>query len=367
MQRGAIPRSGYDTLLYRLALVVVPLGACSAISRVTYVDGQCVIDGIPATLAQVEARQAAVTQHVLSRQPVLTAIAVAAVALAGAGYLQRILAILSARRAPAQKFSDRLRARFERYRAHPIRYFLLLGGVLGALIVSGVAYVSMDADKRASERSLASLQFCHLALRSASEQHLLAEQREHLASIQSTERDIRALVDQLPPAEQQKAREIVDQLSTSLGQQRSMVTQFAQHADLAARAVAEQQAEVQRGLSKLDGEVVDLQSVPAAVTKLSGDVHDIGARANTLGGEVETCNAKLDTLAKAVDGISRQLDGLASRPTATCPACTCTAAVASAAPAPHDAAQAAASPSAPLLKPAAAPPPQDVPRVDGGR
>ena len=225
------------------------LAACGSGNQVRYVDGQCLINGVATTLAHVEARQAEVTQHVLSRQPILTAIAVAAVTLAGAGYLQKILTVLAARRAPVQPLSDRLRARMDRYRAHPVRYFLLLGSVLGVLVVAGVAYVSLDADKRSSERSLASLQFCHLALRSADEQHVLAEQRDNLASIQSTEGDIRALVDKLPPAEQQKAHEIVDQLSTSLGQQRTMVARFAQHADDAARAVAEHQAEVERGLS----------------------------------------------------------------------------------------------------------------------
>ena len=209
-----------------LALGAAALAGCAGGNEVRYVDGHCLIGGVVASLARVEARQAEVTQHVLSRQPVLTAIAVAAVTLAGASYVQRLLAVLAARRTPAQSFSDRLRARMERYRRHPIRYFLLLGSVLAVLVVAGVAYVSLDADKRSSERALASLQFCHLALRSADEQYVLAEQRRNLATIQSTEGDIRVLVDKLPPAEQQKAREIVDQLSASLGQQRSMVAHF---------------------------------------------------------------------------------------------------------------------------------------------
>src|SRR6185503_1515887 len=118
---------------------------------------------------------------------------------------------------------------------------------------AGIIYVSLDADKRTSERSLATLQFCHLALRSANEQHVLAEQREHLASIASTEQNIRTLVDQLPPAERQKGQEIAAQLSASLGQQRNLVAQFAEHADSTAKAVAD-------GISKIDTEVVDLKS-----------------------------------------------------------------------------------------------------------
>jgi hypothetical protein len=308
-----------------LPLLAIAAAACTPKNPVEYVDGQCLIGGVAATLAQVEARQAEVTQHILSRQPVLTAIAITAVVVAGSGYLRRILTMLAARRAPSQSFADRLRARLERYRAHPVRYFMLIGGVLAVIAAAGVAYVSLDADKRASERSLATLQFCHLALRSANEQHVLAEQREHLATIQSTEQNIRALVDQLPPAEQQKAREIAEQLAKSLGQQRTMVAQYAARADVAAKEVTEQQAEVQRGLSKLDGEVVDLKSMPAAVAKLANDVHDVGSREETLGGEIEACNAKLDTLAKNLDTASHALDTLANRPSTTCPVCACAA------------------------------------------
>ena len=302
-RRGSLPRG--------LVVSTIVLGACSTSTRVSFSDGQCLIDGQPAPLARVEARQAEVTQHVLSRQPILTAIAVAAVALAGAGYLQRILTVLAARRAKDQTFGDRLRLRMERYRKHPIRYFLLLGGVLGLLIAAGVMYVAMDSDKRTSERALASLQFCHLALRSADEQHVLAEQRDNLASIQSTEQDIRGLVDKLPPAEQEKAHEIVQQLSTSLGQQRTMVAHLAQHADVAAKAVAEHQAEVERGLSKLADDVVDLKSMPDAIGKLSHDVHELGTHQDTLSGELEACTARIESLSKTLDGVGKQLDALA--------------------------------------------------------
>ena len=294
-------------------LVLVLVGACTAGSKVRYVDGQCIVDGIPTSLSQVETRQADLTQHILSRQPILTAIAVAAVAIACAGYVQRLLTMLAARRAPAESLGERVRARMERYRAHPVRYALLLGGVLGVLVFAGVSYVSLDAAKRASERSLASLQFCHLALRSAEEQHVLAEQREHLASIQTTEHDIEALVHELPPAEQQKAQEIVQQLGTTLGQQRTMVAQFAQHADATAKAVTDHQVQVDRNLSKIDDEVIDLKSVPASLAKLSNDVHDVDTHATALGGEIEACTSHVDALGK-------QLDTLAAKPP---PACTC--------------------------------------------
>ena len=339
----------------RLAALPLALLACTNGNQVRYVDGQCLINGIATTLAHVEARQAEVTQHVLSRQPVLTAIAVAAVALAGASYLQRILTVLAARRVPDQSFSERLRLRMERYRAHPVRYFLLLGSVLGILLVAGVAYVSMDADKRQSERALASLQFCHLALRSADEQHVLTEQRDNLAAIQSTEGDIRALVDRLPPEEQQKAHEIVNQLSVSLGQQRTMVAHFAQHADDAARAVAEHQVEVERGLSKLADDVVDLKAVPVAVGKLDGEVRRVS---DTLGGELEACTTRIETLGKNLDAIGGKLDSLANRPASVCPACTCTPVVAT----PPAAVVAVAHSPAPTPTPAA--PPAPAPKSD---
>nr|HEX4312383.1 hypothetical protein [Kofleriaceae bacterium] len=342
-------------------LALFALGSCSAGSTVEYIDGQCVIDGSSVSLEQVEARQADVTQHILSRQPILTAIAVAAVMLAIAGYLQRLLTILAARRAGDENLGERIRRRMQRYRAHPVRYFLLLTGVLGLLVLAGVAYVSMDADKRASERSLASLQFCHLALRSAEEQRVLAEQREHLASIQSTARDIQALVGTLPPAEQEKAKEIAQQLSTSLGQQRTMVAQFAQHADVAAHAVAEHQAQVEQSLSKLDGDVGDLKSVPVAVSKLASVVTDVAARQQALGGELEACIAHDGTVDNDLAAVAKQLDALAARPPPTC-SCPATPAAQAAAPKTVPPATAAAGGSASPPPPPAPPPPS----VDAG-
>jgi hypothetical protein len=293
------------------------LAACAPHNPVAYVSGQCLIGGVPASLAQVEARQAELTQHILSRQPVLTAIAIAAVCVAGGGYLQKIVTMLW-RRGHVQPSPEQLRAREERSRAHGVRKFFLISAALAVIAAAGIIYVSLDSDKRTSERSLATLQFCHLALRSASEQHTLAEQREHLAAIQASEHDIRALVDKLPPAEQQKAREIAGQLSVSLGQERTMVSQLAERADTSAKAVADGQATLARGLSKLDDEVVDLKSMPAAVAKLGGDVQTVGTRvdaaANLLDSELDACNAKLDALGKSIDA-------LAAEPP---PACTCT-------------------------------------------
>jgi hypothetical protein len=242
------------------------------------------------------------------------------------------LTVLAARKVPSQSFADRFRIRMERYRTHPVRNFLLVGSVLAVLAAAGIIYVSLDADKRTSERSLATLQFCHLALRSANEQHVLAEQREHLASIASTEQNIRTLVDQLPPAERQKGNEIAAQLSASLGQQRTLVAQFAEHADTTAKAVAD-------GISKIDTEVVDLKSMPAAVGKLATDLRQVGAQTTAISDAALACNAKLDALSKTSDDLAKTIDQLAARPPPTCscapaaPAASAPAATA-AAPAP---------------------------------
>ncbi len=130
-----------------------------------------------------------------------------------------------------------------------------------------------------------------------------------------------------------------------------MVAQFAEHADVAAKEVAVQQAEVQRGLSKLDGDVVDLKSMPAAVSKLAGELHDVGTHADTLGGEIEGNAAKLDGLAKNVDAIMKQLDVLANR-SPVCPACACGSAT-------HEASSAGSTPHV-------SPPPRDAGHPDAG-
>ena len=277
------------------------LAACGGPGAVEYVDGQCLIGGVAATLAQVEAQQATLTHHILARQPVLTAIAVAAVAIAGGSYVQRLIALLAARRASAQTFAERVRARMERHRAHPVRYFAILGGVLAVLIAAGAAYISLDSDKRQSERALATLQFCHLALRTADEQRALGEQRDNLASIQATATDIRALVDKLPPEEQHKAHEIVDQMTTALGQQRSLVTRYAVQADASAKAsvkaVEQHQAEVARDLDQLGGELKQL------------DTHD---------GDVAAQLARHDA---RLDGLAKDVEALVARPMPVAPVC----------------------------------------------
>ncbi len=281
------------------AVLVLSVAACSRAGAVEYVDGKCLIRGVVSTLPQVEARQAELTQHILSRQPILTS---------------------------ATTFAERLRARMERYKAHPVRYFSILGGTLAILLAAGAAYIQLDADKRTSERALSTLQFCHLALRTADEQRVLTQERDNLASIQSTAGDIRVLVDKLPPAEQQKAHEIVDSLTVSLGQQRTLVTRYAAQADETTRAVQERQADVERGLSKLDGDVGTLKAVPDELGRIDGALRDVGTRDDDLVGKLLANSAHLEA-------IERTVTELAARPA---PVCSCAAATIVAPPAPAD-------------------------------
>jgi DNA repair ATPase RecN len=192
---------------------------------------------------------------------------------------------------------------------------------------------------------------------------VLAEQREHLASIQSTAHDIKALVNKLPPAEQDKAHDIVTQLSSTLGQQRTMVAQYAEHADVTAKEVADHQVEVDKGLTKLDGDVGDLKSMPAAITDLASKLGDVGTHQQALGGEVEANTAEVEALAKQVDALTKQVAELAARP-----AC----AVAAVPPPEHDHGAASASagggsaaPSVPTSAPAPTASPAAVPTGSG--
>src|SRR5207237_151760 len=84
----------------------------------------------------------------------------------------------------------------------------MVAGSVGVLIGAGVFYIYLDADKRASERALATLQFCHLSLRTADEKRALDEQRSNLSSIHDTAGEIRGLIAKLPPDERAKPHPI---------------------------------------------------------------------------------------------------------------------------------------------------------------
>jgi hypothetical protein len=290
----------------RLAALILlaALGAgCHGPGHVEFTGGQCIIDGRPATLAEVEARQARISERILSRQPLFVIITVLIVVLAGFSHIEKLLLLFSTRREHVHGLTERLRLALERYRAHPLRYFVIVVGTLSLLGIAGGCYVYLDADKRASERALSLLQFCHLALRNSESETILAEQRRNLQAIESTAGNIRTLVDKLPPAEQRKAKEIVAQINQALAQQGKLVSDYATRNDESARAVRAQTESLQKGLTSLGSQVLGLKSLPSSI-------HELSEQIRTLDGHIETrltsTQAKLDELMKAVDTLANR-------------------------------------------------------------
>jgi hypothetical protein len=306
-----------------LLLVALAVAGCQGPGRVEFVAGQCTIDGRPATLPEVEARQARISERILGRQPLFVVITVLIVALAGFSHIEKLLLLFSTRHSHAHGLAERLKVALERYRAHPIRYFTLVLATLGLLGVAAGFYVYLDADKRASERALGQLQFCHLALRNGESQTILAEQRRNLQAIESTAGNIQALVDKLPPAEQRKAKEIVTQINAALAQQGKLVGDYAARADETNKAMRAETESLQRGLTTLGTQVVGLKSLPASIHDLGEQLHALDGRmaagASGTDGKLAAMEAKLEALGKSIDA-------LAARPPGRCDPAAATAA-----------------------------------------
>jgi hypothetical protein len=270
---------------------------------VRYAEGRCYIDGNPAGLAEVEARQAAVTERILARAPLLMLVTVLVIVLGGMTHLEKVLLLFSTRKEHAQGLGDRIRAMLDRYRVHPVRYFGLVSSALGLLLVAASLYIYLDTDRRQSERALAMLQFCHLALRTAEEQRVLDEQRRNLESIHSTALDIRSMVDKLPPEEQRKAREIVDQMNAALDKQGKLVGDYVQRSEESTQFVKEHALSVERGLSEL-GE--SMKSVPGGLHDLSESVQRLDAHVAALDQKLGASNAKLEAAAAELAKLESQ-------------------------------------------------------------
>jgi hypothetical protein len=265
--------------------------SCEHPGHVEYTGGQCMIDGAPATLSEVEARQAKISERVVARQPLSVAVTILIVLLAGASHVEKLILLFTTRRKEAHGLGDRIRNALDRYRAHPIRYFAIVVGTLLLLGAAGGTYVALDAERRADERALGLLQFCHVALRNRQADALLDEQRKNLAAIESTAGNIRSLVGTLPPEEQKKARQIVEQINAALAKQSTLVNDF-----------------TARGLTALEGDFATLKGLPASVREL--------------GEELKRRDAAADGKLAA---IKSGLDALAARPAPKCPACICEA------------------------------------------
>lgn len=301
-------------------LALALLAGCGGPGRVEFVSGQCLIDGQAASLKEVEARQAAVSRRILDRAPLSVILTVLVVVLAGASHMEKLLWLFSARRRGGKKFSERLQSALERYRARPVRYFMIVVGTLALLLAAGGCYIYLDADKRASERALGMLEFCHLELRAANAQGVLSVERKNLDAIQSTAGDIRKLVDKLPPEEQHKAHQIVAQMNAALQQQSELLSNSLTQTQT---SLKEQNEAMQRGLSSVEAGVLGLKSLPAGL-------HDLSSAVQKLDGHVGAFDQKLaDTQKGLTDADARlaaldgELKALAARPAPACPACVC--------------------------------------------
>jgi hypothetical protein len=293
-----------------LPYVVLLLAGCSGPGHVEFTDGHCIIDGRTASLSEVEARQASISERIVGRQPLFVVVTVLIVVLAGFSHIEKLFLLFSARRSEAHGLGARLKVALERYRVHPVRYFAIVGVTLALLGCAGGFYVYLDADKRASERALGLLQFCHLALRNNEAEGILAEQRNNLQAIQTTAADIHTLVDKLPPEEQRKAREIVGRINSALDRQNKLVGDYVTKTAESTKTVLEHTQTLERGLSSLETGVSSLKPVPAALKDLADQIKALDGRvASSTGG----LDAKLTALKTQLDVVGK------------CPACNCSA------------------------------------------
>ncbi len=287
---------------FSVALLVVGLAGCSGPGHIQYDNDRCLIDGQPVTLGEVEARQATVAQRIQSRQPWFAVVTIVVVLLAAASNAEKALVLVRARKQDHEKpLAERLRAALERTRQSPLRFFAIVGGTLLLLLAAGGLYIYLDVDKRASERALQMLQFCHLALATSEEQGVLAEQKRNLASIQSTAGDIRALVDKLPPEEQEKAREMMTTMNSALDKQGKIVNSYLLRSDETTKQIQEQTALVQKGLSSLSSDLTALKMLPASLHALDETI----ARNRS---ERSTHDAKLDADLAKIDAAQAEVD-----------------------------------------------------------
>lgn len=297
-----------------LLLAACSLAGCGGPGHVEYDNDRCLIDGQPATLSEVEARQAAVAARIQSRQPWFAVVTIVIVLVAGASNAEKLIVLLRARKHEGENrpLSERIRDALDRHRQSPLRFGAIVGTTLGLLAVAAGLYVYLDVDKRASERALGMLQFCHLALRTSEEQGVLAEQRKNLTAIQSTAGDIRALVDKLPPEEKQKAREIVAQMNAALEKQGKIVGDYLSRSDEQQKALEQHNAFVEKGLTTLSTDVGALKSLPATLK-------DIGDGVKKLDGKLAGQDASVKTLEDKIVELDDKVQKLLARPACDAP------------------------------------------------
>ena len=304
------------------ALLAAGSTGCAGPGEVRFDRDGCSIDGRAADLPRVEEREALVQHRIARRQPWLIAITVAIVSLAGIGYVERLVLLFSARR-DAGGMAKRLQSVIDRYRSHPVRYFALLAGSVGALLAAGSLYIYCDADKRASERTLGALQFCHLALRSADEKHALDEQRQNLSSIHETAGAIRQLIDKLPPTEQAKAAEIIGHMDDAVGRERRVISEHLQRSEDTTAAIRDRTQSIERGLTGLETDVGGLKDLPSDVQAISSALSKVDGRVAAANDKLVEANVKLVATDATLAALQRTIKEVADRPAPVCPACVC--------------------------------------------
>jgi len=284
-----------------LCWLVLLLAACGAKDGVEYRAGSCWVGDHVASLQEVELHQTQLSERIQSRQPWSVAVTLLVVVLAGLSHLEKLVLLFSTRKGgPTQSLGDRIRLALDRYRTYPIRYFALVSATLGLLLLAGGFYIYLDADKRASERSLAQLQFCHLALRSGDERRALDEQRKNLEAIAATAGSIHDLVDRMPPEEREKAKQIVTEINSALSKQGHLVGDF-----LAKTVSMEQAAQthgtvIERNLAELGNNIAALKPLPAVLQDVRTAVKQLDAKLDT----------RLDTADRRATSIDDRLRAL---------------------------------------------------------
>lgn len=317
-----------------LLLAALLLAGCGGPAPVQYNQGRCLTEGRVLTDQEVEDEQADVARRIASRQPWFAVITIGVVVVAAASNAERALLLFRARHVEGHRpLGERMREMLSRQRENPLVFALLVGGSLAFIAIAGGAYVYLDIDKRANERALATLQFCHLALRTQAEQAVLDEQRQNLEAIQSTAGDIRTLVGKLPPDEQRKAQLIVTQMNDALSRQDKIVGDYAERTDEAQKDLSAHTAAMEKGLASVEGDLAGLRSLPTNVKDLESATHRIDQATTTIDGRFDDLRTKLASL-------ETKTDALLARP-------ACPAVVAGAAPkAPASASPASGGPPA---------------------
>ncbi len=260
----------------------------------------------------MEQRQATLTERIASRQPVFVVVTILIVVLAGASHVEKLVLLFSTRGVQTRGLGERIRVALDRYRAYPVRYFSLVALTLALLVMAGSLYVYLEADKRASERTLGLLQFCHLALREAEAKSVLDEQRRNLDALQSTAGSIRMLVDKLPPYEQRNARDIVEHIDTAISKQGRFVGDYLEKSGQSMKTLEDRTLALERELLTVQAGVGALKGVPADVRDASAALKQVDAKLGAFDGKVVALDGKvaaLDGKLGAFDGKFGALDG----------------------------------------------------------